>query len=369
MIAQGPRQAINAITLYAFMQQSILPNGGDSSANRFFGNIREMAQTQHEHAVTIFTMLFTLTIWVFSMLSLIAAALCYCCFLWHYVGKNLTHYCKKKIEKRLRKIVSIAIEKEMLRQEKMRQRAANKRPGLWSRSNTSNSTFLHHRPTLPDLGDHSDAVSISTTITRNTSSASSSSQSLPQQPQLARYGNPSKQKLARQPTLPCIDEQSHPGTPSRQNSNSSLSSCGSNDHDGHRPLLHHYAPAQIGTSASTATHTQSSEKLPTHGIQRQDSRQDEELHFAGPLSGNSHHERNPSYGSGQMYPAPLSVARKPVPGAAMGRYRAPEGTMPMRQAPGPTYGRQVASQGFVRGQGSQGNAGRGPQTFEAMGLR
>ena len=320
IVAQGPRQAINAITLYAVMKAVLLPNQ-DANGTQFFTNVKVLAQTQHEHAVILFTMLFTLVIWAVSAICLVFSCFAYVLFLWHYIGWNLTRYCKRKIEKRLKKIVAIAIDKELSRQQRLRERVGSKRTGLFSRSN-STVAGLPLQPTLPAVFDenNTDAMSISTTISRQNSAASSTSSLTSFTQPYLQPGPPpippapparacfigtgqSQPKLAREPTLPCIEEfASFTEVPSRKPSNTSLDSVGSDD--GSRPLL-------------TRATTESSDTLP-------------------PSIG----------GTVGMYPRPLNVQRKPVPGQMQ------------------NYGKAASAR-----KGSQSSLGSGPKTFEEMGIR
>ena len=109
LIANGPRQSINAMTLWAFVQQYLLANGGDHDISKFFANLRDITAGRLEYSAIIFTMFFTLFIWIFSMASLIAGVICYVAYLYPNIGPRLTHYCKRRLEKRLHKIVEEAI--------------------------------------------------------------------------------------------------------------------------------------------------------------------------------------------------------------------------------------------------------------------
>lgn len=122
MFAEGPRQVINALTLYSVMQANLVPVGehapekGGSSVAQFFINIRILASHHKEQAATLFGMLFTLLVWAIAALSLILAALCYILFLWHYIptaDDGLSGYCRRKVDSRLRKIVGVKVKKAL----------------------------------------------------------------------------------------------------------------------------------------------------------------------------------------------------------------------------------------------------------------
>ncbi len=122
VFAEGPRQVINALTLYSVMQANLVPVGehapkeGDSPAAQFFINIRILANQNKEQAAILFGMLFTLVIWVVTAISLALAALCYILFLWHYIptaDDGLTGYCRRKVDSRLHKIVGVKVKRAL----------------------------------------------------------------------------------------------------------------------------------------------------------------------------------------------------------------------------------------------------------------
>ena len=122
MFAEGPRQVINALTLYSVMQANLVPVGehaprkGDSPAAQFFINVRILANHNKEQAAILFGMLFTLVIWAFAALSLILAASCYILFLWHYIPSaddGLSGYCRRKVDSRLHKIVGVKVKRAL----------------------------------------------------------------------------------------------------------------------------------------------------------------------------------------------------------------------------------------------------------------
>lgn len=88
LVADGPRQAINAITLYSFGRAE---NWVTNPSVYFGGSILK--------AGIIITMLFTLVIWVGSALLLLTAAIVYVPLLC-YIQGNLKEYCCHKVDKR-----------------------------------------------------------------------------------------------------------------------------------------------------------------------------------------------------------------------------------------------------------------------------
>ncbi|KZM27417.1 Potassium transporter [Ascochyta rabiei] len=218
IVAQGPRIAINAMTLYAVMQAQLLPVGAHASEDRsgfeqFFINIKAMIETgNRQETIVYFTMLFSLVIWVIAALSIIISCLLYILFLWHYIPRSdgsLTNYCRRKVETRLARIVGTkmkkAIEKEDQKRRAEEQRAIKK--------GTLNSVSSK-QPTLPSLVDkeedglqRSDTFSTISTLPAYSSNA------------------PSSVGVARKPTLPTLNQR--PG-PDRSNTNYSTTSYRSN---------------------------------------------------------------------------------------------------------------------------------------------
>ncbi|TKA79971.1 hypothetical protein B0A49_01390 [Cryomyces minteri] len=155
IFAEGPRQAVNAMTLYAVMQADLVPVGkhaatqGHTAVVQFFINVGILADTNKEQAVILFTMLFTLTVWVFSALCLIIAALCYISFLWHYIPSSdgrLSVYCRRKVDSRLEKIISVKVKKALERQDAKRRREEQR-----ALKNGEGNIPLSKNPTLPVL--------------------------------------------------------------------------------------------------------------------------------------------------------------------------------------------------------------------------
>ena len=92
LLADGPRQSINALTLYAVYQSKKSNKGEWYDLTKYFrGN------TLIASALTLST-LFTVLIFVGSLLLLIAAALLYVPLLCHIRG-NLKEYCCHKVDK------------------------------------------------------------------------------------------------------------------------------------------------------------------------------------------------------------------------------------------------------------------------------
>lgn len=105
VFAEGPRQVINALTLYSVMKLNLIPEGehaaprGKSPVAQFFVNIGVMAESDRLQAVILFGMLWSLFIFVLEALSLISSVILYLLFLWHHIPSGvggLSGYCRKE---------------------------------------------------------------------------------------------------------------------------------------------------------------------------------------------------------------------------------------------------------------------------------
>ena len=193
IFADGPRQVVNAITLYSVMQMDLLPGGknttdeGGSTASQLFYNIKMLAEDNTERAVVLIGMLFTLVIWALSMLKLFLAVVLYLIFLFHHIPSedgSLKAYCRRKINTRLTRIVRRKVNK-----------ALAKGVVLQDRKPTNPNMGLDKRPTLPSVGvPDDDKTPIVTTISRTTTQTT-----LP-----AYSSRPGTAALDRKPTLPDV---------------------------------------------------------------------------------------------------------------------------------------------------------------------
>ncbi|ESZ91960.1 hypothetical protein SBOR_7650 [Sclerotinia borealis F-4128] len=132
VFCQGPRQVINALTLYSVFVAKLDPTDSNDVGDAlltFFKKVGFLAEQEHQQAVILSGMIFTLVIWIFSALSLILAILFYLLFLWHYIPNQdggLTGYCERKINGRLTKIVSVKVNKAIEEEERKRTKAEQK---------------------------------------------------------------------------------------------------------------------------------------------------------------------------------------------------------------------------------------------------
>ncbi|KAJ5164352.1 uncharacterized protein N7500_006182 [Penicillium coprophilum] len=201
IFADGPRQVLNGITLYSVMQMDLLPGGknaahddGSSGASQFFNNVKILAEENNLQAVVLFGMLFTLVIWVLSVLKLISAIVLYLIFLFHHIPAEdgtLSRYCRRKVGQRLKRIVHRKNTKALAKGLKLQNRAPTQ-PMLASDSN----------PTLPSLaGDKTPAVAVLSRSTTQTTlppySRSTSSTAPRSNPTLPNLDFDAKPTLAR----------------------------------------------------------------------------------------------------------------------------------------------------------------------------
>ncbi|KAH6679767.1 hypothetical protein B0J14DRAFT_306088 [Halenospora varia] len=236
IFCQGPRQVINAVTLYAVFQAKFESrNDVGSTLLQFFKNIGILAESNHQQAVVLSGMIFTLVIWVFGALSLLLAVLFYIFFLWHYIPNSdggLGGYCERKVDKRLSKIVSVKVNKALEEEEKRRQKADAKA------IKKGELPQFGRQATLPTLMDQKseDKLPSMPTLQRNDTMATLPIYS-------SRPGTPSGQ-----PTLPAFEldslEQKRP-FPQRNMTSTSTASYASN-----APLMGNASDMAYGRAGS-----------------------------------------------------------------------------------------------------------------------
>ena len=243
IFAEGPRNAINALTLYSVMRLSLLPNGkhaavaGHTPIVQFFYNVQILANSNREQAAILFGMLFTLIIWVISALGLAAACLIHILFLWHHIPDSdggLSGYCKRKIDTRLQKIVGIKVKKALAKGDFHGSTDATK-PG-------ERPVPIKRQPTIPILtSEGDDKLSDFPLLSRQTTQAT-----LPLYTSRPPTRNDeSLPALSRRPTIPDVSvDSSRPALPSRSVTQSSALSDASYASD--TPLMGEAAPIGSG---------------------------------------------------------------------------------------------------------------------------
>ncbi|RMY16920.1 hypothetical protein D0868_00071 [Hortaea werneckii] len=251
ILAEGPRQFVNGMTLYAVMQADVIPgaNAEHSAFSQFWINLKELAEKDEKQAVILFSMLFTLIIWVISALSLLVAIVLYVVFLWHYIPQQdgrLAVYCKRKIDKRLEKIVEHKVKAAM--EEEERKNAKEERKADMRRQKTGElpppRPVVARQPTLPQIpggtpdpskGKEEAKMAGAFGLARQDTSTTVSTLPRYESRPPTRSGS---DRAQRQPTLPdaSLDFASRPGMPDRTDTQASAwSSAPSYESDA--PLL------------------------------------------------------------------------------------------------------------------------------------
>ncbi|KAI1380314.1 hypothetical protein F4677DRAFT_255829 [Hypoxylon crocopeplum] len=129
IFCSGPRQAVNALTLYSVYNSNLIPtdtSSVQSTLGTFFSKLETLADENKQQVVILSGMVFTLVIWVFSALFLLLGALFYVFFLWHYIPRHdggLHGYCERKVNKRLTSIVTVKVNKALAKEERDRMKA------------------------------------------------------------------------------------------------------------------------------------------------------------------------------------------------------------------------------------------------------
>ncbi|OJD12272.1 hypothetical protein AJ78_07101 [Emergomyces pasteurianus Ep9510] len=219
VFAEGPRQFINGTILYSVMKSDLIlqgehaPPAGTSDISQFFNNVGALADKDKRQAVILSAMLFTLVIWVFSILSLAISCILYLLFLWHHIPSedgSLTAYCRRKINRRFERIVKEKVDKVLAKDVVLQDRgpsdpelgigAVKRQPTLPSFRQQSSSDDL---PEMPPL---SRQTTVSTLPPySNSSTRSAALQHQPTLPSLRQHSSsdefPEKPGLSRQTTL------------------------------------------------------------------------------------------------------------------------------------------------------------------------
>ncbi|KAL4922313.1 eukaryotic membrane protein family-domain-containing protein [Aspergillus aurantiobrunneus] len=168
VLADGPRQVVNAITLYSVARMDLLPGGENAVEEdkagilQFFDNIKILAEENNLRALVLAGMVFTVVIWVLSMIKLAIAIILYLLFLFHHIPSEdgtLKAYCHRKINTRLKRIVRTKVNK-----------ALAKGVVLQDRAPTNPNLGTDRKPTLPVFGED-DKTPIVSALSRTTTQA------------------------------------------------------------------------------------------------------------------------------------------------------------------------------------------------------
>ncbi|KAF5369777.1 hypothetical protein D9758_001155 [Tetrapyrgos nigripes] len=156
LLADGPRQTINALTLYA-IYLSHKDDGDWWDIQKYFDN-----NSLSTSALTV-TTFFTVVVFLGSLLLLIVAGICYVPLLMHIRG-NLKEYCCHKVDKRISAIIKRKQKQRLAEATKLAQKEAM---GDYSHLKNKKGEIVGKplpQPTLPNLSvdDDDDASSLHT---------------------------------------------------------------------------------------------------------------------------------------------------------------------------------------------------------------
>ena len=228
VFAEGPRQVLNALTLYSVLQADLIPKkgkhaatSGQSPAVQFFNNIEILASGNREQAVVLIGMLWTLVIWIISALSLVASLVLYLLFLFHHIPSEdgtLTNYCRRKINRRMERIIKTKVDKALKKEEQLR-----------ARQDAKDGRDVKRQPTFPILDDAREPAIpvLSRQLTQTT---------LPEYTSREGSFRNSAETLDQRPTLPDVGlATGRPPPPSRTATQTSFTSWTS--HASNAPLM------------------------------------------------------------------------------------------------------------------------------------
>ncbi|KAI5119893.1 hypothetical protein M0805_003697 [Coniferiporia weirii] len=159
LLADGPRQVINALTLYSFYLSQ--KNNGP------FWDLNKYTNGSIVTGALIFSTLSTTIIFAGSALLLLAAGVCYIPLLC-YIRGNLKEYCCHKVDKRISEIVKRKNKERLAQAAKLAKKEA---AGDFSHLKNKKGEMIHNplpQPTLPDIKlddeDMDDGTSVRTRV-------------------------------------------------------------------------------------------------------------------------------------------------------------------------------------------------------------
>ncbi|KAH9482811.1 Low affinity K(+) transporter 1 [Psilocybe cubensis] len=162
ILADTPRQTINALTLYAVYLVRRDPKKNWWDVSQYFVNSTSTS------ALTV-TSFFTVVVCIGSLLLLVVAGICYIPLLLHIRG-NLKEYCCHKVDKRIGVIIKRKQKERRLEADKLAQKEAL---GDYSHLRNKKGELIAQplpQPTLPNLSvdDDDDSSSINTRVAPST---------------------------------------------------------------------------------------------------------------------------------------------------------------------------------------------------------
>jgi Fungal potassium channel len=326
------------------MQLNLIPTGdhaakdGHAPIIQFFVNVGVLADKQgKQQAAILFGMLFTLVIWVITLVNLMVAVVLYLLFLFHHIPSadgGLSGYCRRKINKSMEKIVKAKVDKALKKENALRARQE-----AWQATDA-----MKRQPTLPNL-DASGEEKTSTlsrqttqaTLPEYTSRAGSTPSSAVASPSdLERQ--PTLPDLERRPTLPNLDSDDfRPAGPTRVDTNASYSSWAS--YGSNAPLMRsagdigYGPPGQIQSPGAQSSSRGYNSRTPTNRSYSGHSQATQRSHTPGLGSRPSvGHSGRSTPGSYQMEPVPRLYTD-------MSRSQTPVGPSPVE-----SYGRRTPAE-------------------------
>ncbi|KAM5377305.1 hypothetical protein ACJZ2D_005124 [Fusarium nematophilum] len=167
IVCSGPRQVLNAFTLKSVYEAKLLTTSDNvgESITGFFDKIKVLAEEDYQQALILSGMCFTVVIWVFSALFLLAAVLFWVFFLYHWIPRadgGLSGYCERKVTKALMKIVTKTVNKALAREEANRLRAEVK-----AAKKNGEKPPMERTATLPNIGPVSSKEAFIPMLNRN----------------------------------------------------------------------------------------------------------------------------------------------------------------------------------------------------------
>jgi len=161
ILADGPRQTINALTLYAFYLVKETPGTHWYTISKYFEGNKSLVTS----ALTVSTF-FTVVIFAGSLILLMIAGICYIPLLCHIQG-NLKEYCCHKVDKRISEII---VRRNKQRMIKAAEQAKKEAAGDYSHLKNKKGELVAKplpQPTLPNLSvddEFSDSSSARTRV-------------------------------------------------------------------------------------------------------------------------------------------------------------------------------------------------------------
>lgn len=154
LVCSAPRQVINVFTLKAVYEAELLVQEEtvEGSISTFFNNIGKLAEDDYRQAAILCGMCFTLVVFVFTAMFLLAAVLFYVFFLFHWLPKadgGLSGYCERKTNMALLKIVTVKVNKALAKGQADIYRADANGSMTFEKPQLGRAATL---PTLPNLG-------------------------------------------------------------------------------------------------------------------------------------------------------------------------------------------------------------------------